>query len=57
MIEKKELQELEILKHVEETPHLTNRIAADKLGCSIKLAHEVLKKMAGIKYLRLPLFL
>ncbi|WDE95981.1 hypothetical protein PQO03_09670 [Lentisphaera profundi] len=47
MIEKKELHELEILKHVEETPHLSNRIAAQKLGCSIKLAHEVLKKMAS----------
>lgn len=47
MIEKKELQELEILKHVEENPCLSNRIAAEKLGCSIKLAHEVLKKMAG----------
>jgi predicted transcriptional regulator len=47
MIQKQELHELEILKHVEETPHLSNRIAAEKLGCSIKLAHEVLKKMAG----------
>ena len=41
------MQELEILKHVETTPRLTNRIAANKLGCSIKLAHEVLKKMAN----------
>ncbi|EDM25201.1 hypothetical protein LNTAR_03194 [Lentisphaera araneosa HTCC2155] len=47
MIHKNDIQELEILKHVEETPHLSNRIAAQKLGCSIKLAHEVLKKMAG----------
>jgi len=47
IIEKKELQELEILRHVETTPRLSNRIAADKLGCSIKLAHGVLKKMAG----------
>jgi len=47
MIHKNDIQELEILKHVEETPQLTNRIAAEKLGCSIKLAHEVLKKMAS----------
>ena len=47
IIEKKELQELEILKHVEGTPRLTNRIAAEKLGCSIKLAHEMLKKMSS----------
>ena len=44
-IEKKELLELEILKHVEETPRLNNRMAAAKLGCSIKLAHKLLKKM------------
>lgn len=44
-IEKNELLELEILKHVERNPRLNNRMAASKLGCSVKLAHELLKKM------------
>lgn len=44
-IEKNELLELEILRHVERTPRLNNRMAATKLGCSVKLAHELLKKM------------
>jgi predicted nucleotidyltransferase len=44
-IEKNELFELEILKHVEETPRLNNRMAASKLGCSVKLAHALLSKM------------
>lgn len=44
-LEKNEILELEILKHVEETPKLNNRIAASKLGCSVKLAHALLKKM------------
>ena len=46
-IEKKEILEFEILKHVEETPILNNRMAAAKLGCSVKLAHELLSKMTG----------
>jgi hypothetical protein len=44
-IEKNELFELEILKHVESTPRLNNRMAASKLGCSVKLAHALLSKM------------
>jgi hypothetical protein len=44
-IEKTELFELEILKHVEETPRLNNRMAASKLGCSVRLAHALLSKM------------
>ncbi len=44
-IDKNNLFELEILKHVEGTPTLNNRIAAAKLGCSVKLAHTILKKM------------
>jgi len=44
-IEKHELLQLEILKHVEHSPELNNRLAAAKLGCSVKLAHELLKKM------------
>jgi len=44
-IEKNELLELEILKHVESTPLLNTRMAASKLGCSVKLAHVLLGKM------------
>ena len=43
--EKHDLYELDILKHVEATPRLNNRLAAKKLGVSIKLAHELLKRM------------
>lgn len=39
------LYELDILRHVEDDPHLSNRMAARKLGVSLKLAHEVLKRM------------
>ena len=44
-IEKNQLYELEILKHVETDARLNNRMAASKLGCSVKLAHELLRKM------------
>lgn len=44
-LEKNELYELEILKHVESSPRLNNRMAAGKLGCSVKLAHALLGKM------------
>ena len=44
-LEKNQLFELEILKHVEEDARLNNRLAASKLGCSVKLAHELLRKM------------
>ena len=44
-IEKNQLYELEILKHVEVTPRLNNRMAASKLGCSVRLAHALLSKM------------
>ena len=40
-------RELAILSHVEETPRLNNRIAAHKLGVSVKLAHETLKRMVA----------
>ncbi len=46
-LEKNQLLELEILKHVETTPRLNNRLAAAKLGCSVKLSHELLKKMVS----------
>lgn len=44
-IKNTELRELEILRHVEETPVLNNRMAAGKLKCSVKLAHSLLSKM------------
>ncbi|MCS7047889.1 MAG: winged helix-turn-helix domain-containing protein [Verrucomicrobiae bacterium] len=44
-MDRSELLELEILKHVEQTPRLNNRMAARKLGVSVKLAHATLKKM------------
>lgn len=42
---KNNLHEFKILEHVEATPLLTNRVLAEKLGCSVKLAHELLGKM------------
>ena len=44
---RKAFLELEILNHVEQSPRLNNRMAARKLGASVKLAHEVLKKMVA----------
>jgi predicted transcriptional regulator len=41
------LYELDILKQVEKESQLTNRKVAGKLGVSLKLAHEVLKRMVG----------
>jgi hypothetical protein len=45
--DKNDFFEFEILKHVEKSPRLNNRMLALKLGCSVKLAHELLKKMVG----------
>ena len=45
-IDKKEILELELLKQVEESPLLNNRMVASKLGCSVKLAHDLLNKIA-----------
>lgn len=42
-----ELLQLEILRHVEQTPRLNNRLAARKLGVSVKLAHVTLRKMVA----------
>ena len=42
---KNNFNELKILEHVEATPLLNNRMLAAKLGCSIKLAHDLLTKM------------
>lgn len=44
---KNNFHEFKILEHVESTPLLTNRILAKKLGCSVKLAHELLEKMVA----------
>lgn len=46
-MDQKALLEFEILKHVEQSPRLNNRMAATKLGVSVKLAHEILKKMVS----------
>lgn len=53
-MDKNALLEFEILKHVEQTPQLNNRSAARKLGVSVKLAHEILKKMVtkGLLHVR-----
>ena len=37
--------ELEVLRTVEKNSRLTTRVAAGKLGVSLKLAHEILKRM------------
>ncbi|MDP6450073.1 MAG: winged helix-turn-helix transcriptional regulator [Lentisphaeria bacterium] len=46
-LEQNDLHELEILKQIEESPTLTNRTAATRLGVSVKLAHETLKRMVS----------
>ncbi len=50
-LDKNEQFQLEILKHVEESPRLNNRMLATKLGCSVKLAHSLLKKMVDRGFL------
>lgn len=44
-IDKHALYELDILRHVEQTSRLNNRQVSGKLGVSVKLAHEILKRM------------
>lgn len=46
-LEQNNLHEFEILKQIEESPTLTNRTAATRLGVSVKLAHETLKRMVS----------
>ena len=46
-LEQNDLHELEILKQIEESPTLTNRTAATRLGVIVKLAHETLKRMVS----------
>jgi len=40
-------RELLILRHVEQTPRLNTRLAAAKLGVSVKMAHQTLKRMVA----------
>ena len=51
MIQKNEMLELELLKQVNDSPILNNRMAASKLGCSVKLAHVLLGKMVDRGFL------
>jgi predicted transcriptional regulator len=44
-IDKHEVYEFNILNHVESDSQLNNRMAAHKLGVSVKLAHQILKRM------------
>ncbi len=45
-----EFYEFKLLKHVEDSPRLSNRKAADILGVSLKLAHDVLTRMVTKGY-------
>ena len=40
-----DLFELELLKHIENDRKLTNRMVARKLGVSVRLAHDILRRM------------
>lgn len=44
-IDQHALYELDILRHVEQSSRLNNRQASSKLGVSVKLAHELLRRM------------
>lgn len=46
-IDLQSLHELDILKHVEKDRRLNTRLAARKLDVSLKLAHEILKRMVN----------
>ncbi len=46
-------RELAILTHVEQTPRLNNRLAARKLGVSVKLAHQTLRRMVARGWLHI----
>ena len=41
------LYELELLRHIEQDKKVTNRLVAGKLGVSVRLAHDILKRMAA----------
>ena len=44
-IDQHDLYKLELLKHVEKDRKVTNRLVAQKLGVSVRLAHDILKRM------------
>lgn len=44
-MERNDIYRYEILSHLEETPAVTNRIMTAKLGCSVKLTHELLSDL------------
>ena len=44
-LDKNEFLELEILNHVEDSPKLTTRVIASRLGCNLRLTHALLKKL------------
>lgn len=44
-IDSHELYELELLKHVENDHQVTNRLVAQKLNVSVRLAHDILTRM------------
>jgi len=44
-IDNHNLYELELLKHIENDKQLTNRVVAQKLNVSVRLAHDILKRM------------
>ena len=53
LLDNNKLYELEILNHVEVTPRLNNRAAAIKIGGSVRLAHDLLKKMVNAGWLKI----
>ena len=44
-LDNRNLIELELLNHVESDQKLSNRLVAKKLGVSVRLAHDILKRM------------
>ena len=53
-VDKHDLYELDVLSHVEKTSRLSNRQLARKLGVSVRLAHQLLKRMVhkGLLHVR-----
>ena len=44
-IDNHNLYELELLRHIEQDRRVTNRLVAQKLNVSVRLAHDILKRM------------
>jgi len=53
LLDNNKLHELEIFKHVESSSRLNNRAAAVKIGGSVRLAHDLLKRMVTSGWLRI----